>query len=349
MIPCAVWRAGEIAFFYWLLLGTTVLPYLVFPAVFAGKSPPNTEMVRQTILFLANAHIAITLFFYYDSRFRSVRAENPFRYTWLPVVAVITAGVSYALVPPSFEPLWWAVYVGWQNWHFGKQTFGLYALVSTDQSSRRVPQFERGILYAAVAFGTIGGLWLVTANTAWQGHAMTLKQWCGYGTLALMFAGAALIARAPVNLKHKAFFLVSIAFFAPQYLASSVDLGFTPYSVAHSLQYLFIMTVVAFNVRRPERTDGFDAGLITAVVFFAIVLFGGAIITIRGEFGDLANGLLGSPWLGRFVTGSMFGLVIAHFIVDAHAWRLRERPQRDFVMSRMPFLGRTASRLQPAG
>jgi hypothetical protein len=90
------------------------------------------------------------------------------------------------------------------------------------------------------------------------------------------------------------------------------------------------------------------AGLITAVIFFAIVLFGGAIITIRGEFGDLANSVFAVPWLGRFVTGSMFGLVIAHFIVDAHAWRLREAPQRDFVMSRMPFLGRTASRLRPA-
>jgi hypothetical protein len=44
--------------FYWLLLGVSVSPYLIFPIAFAGKSPPNTEMVRQTILFLANAHIA---------------------------------------------------------------------------------------------------------------------------------------------------------------------------------------------------------------------------------------------------------------------------------------------------
>jgi hypothetical protein len=49
--------------FFWLLLGVSVSPYLIFPMVFAGKSPPNTETVRQAILFLANAHIAITLFF----------------------------------------------------------------------------------------------------------------------------------------------------------------------------------------------------------------------------------------------------------------------------------------------
>jgi hypothetical protein len=334
--------------FYWLLVGVTVSPYLIFPIVFAGKSPPNTEMVRQTILFLANAHIAITLFFYYDFRFRAVRAENPFRYTWLPIVAVLVSGISYALVPPRFEAAWWAIYVGWQNWHFGKQTLGLYVLVSADQSSRRVSTFERGALYAAISLGTIGGLWLVTAGTEWNSWAAAAKQWCGYGTLALLAVGFAWIVRASVNLKQGVFFLISLAFFAPQYLASSVDLGFTPYSVSHSMQYLFIMTIIAFNVRRPERDDGLDAALITAVVFFAIVLFGGAIITIRGEFGDLANGLFAMPWLGRFVTGSMFGLVIAHFIVDAHAWRLRDKPQREFVLSRMTFLGRTASRLSPA-
>jgi hypothetical protein len=335
--------------FYWLLLGITALPYLVFPVVFAGKSPPNTEMVRQAILFLANAHIAITLFFYYDLRFRSVRAQNPFRYTFLPIVVVMLAGASYSLVPPPLEPLWWVVYVGWQNWHFGKQTFGIYALVAVDQSSRRMTQVERWVLYASIICGAIGGLWLATpANAEWHAMSLEARKWCGYGTLALLIIGSLWIAREPVPLKQKAFFLVSIAFFAPQYLFSTVDLGFTPYSVAHSLQYMFIMTIVAFNAKGPERTDGFDAGLITAVVFFAIVLFGGAIITIRGEFGDLTTAWFGSQRLGRFVTGAMFGLVIAHYIVDAHAWRLRDLPQREFVMSRMKFLGRTGSRLVPA-
>jgi hypothetical protein len=54
------------------------------------------------------------------------------------------------------------------------------------------------------------------------------------------------------------------------------------------------------------------------------------------------------PWLGKVVTGSMFGLVVAHFIVDAHAWRLRDKPQRDFVLGRMDFLGATAKLAKPA-
>jgi hypothetical protein len=329
--------------FYWLMLGVTVAPYIVFPLVFAGKSAPNAETVRQAILFLANAHIAITLFFYYDARFRSVRTAHPFRYTWVPLAAVVISGASYALIPPRLELAWWAFYIAWQNWHFGKQTFGVYALIAADQGNR-VGRFERALIYGTIALGTIGGLWLVTGKTAWQEPAELARRWCGYGTFALIMAGVGWTLLRRTNPKQAAFFVMSLAFFAPQYLATSIDVGFTPYSVAHSLQYLFVMTIIAFNTRQAERSDGFDPALITAVVFFGIVLFGGAIITIRGEFGDVA-GAIGLPVLGRFVTGAMFGLVVAHFIVDAHAWRLRNAPQREFVMSRMPFLGKTAARL----
>jgi hypothetical protein len=55
----AAYRCALARVFYWLLLGVSVSSYLIFPIAFAGKSPPNTEMVRQTILFLANAHIAV--------------------------------------------------------------------------------------------------------------------------------------------------------------------------------------------------------------------------------------------------------------------------------------------------
>lgn len=59
--------------------------------------------------------------------------------------------------------------------------------------------------------------------------------------------------------------MLAVLFFLPQYIFQSVDLGYTPYSVAHSLQYLLIMSVVAFNQRPPEAAEGeFDPGLVTA-------------------------------------------------------------------------------------
>ena len=336
--------------FYWLLLSISVVPYAIFPAVFAGKAPPNTETVRQAILFLANAHIAITLFFYWDTGFRAIRTANPFRYAWLPAAAVVLGGLSYALISPPYEIAWWVGYAAWQNWHFGKQTFGLYALVNADQSpDRRVSSMERWIIHVAVLLGTFGGIWVVTAGSGGEvdAYAHIIRRFCGYGTLALVALALGYAWTRAMNAKQAVFFLLSVAFFAPQYIASTIDLGFVPYSVAHSLQYLFIMSIVAFNIRHPAREDGFDGGLITAIVFFAILLVGGAVVTIRGEFGGLMTGLFGWPWLGRFVTGAMFGLVMAHFVVDAHAWRLREKPQREFVFGRMRFLGKTGARLAP--
>lgn len=329
--------------FFWLLLGLSLAPYLIFPTVFAGQAPPNTEQVRQTILFLANAHIAITLYFYWDSGFKQIRDANPLRYVALPLLVVIVAGASYAFTPVEYSMWWWAAYVAWQNWHFGRQGFGLYALAAMDEPKRTpVAAAERVMINLAVAAGALGAMWFVTGPEGfWRDQAMLVRQWCGYLTIALgvIALGYGLYARMP--LKRLAFLLLAVLFFLPQYLFPTVDLGFTPYSVAHSLQYLFIMSVVAFNQRHPEAIEGeFDPGLVTAFVFFAIVLVGGAIITIRGEFGDFLTQATGQPTLGKFVFGAMFGLVVAHFVVDAHAWRLREKPQREYVLGRMKFLGK---------
>lgn len=107
------------------------------------------------------------------------------------------------------------------------------------------------------------------------------------------------------------------------------------------------MAVVAFNTRTKADED-FDPKLKIALVFFAIVLIGGSIITIREEFGTMLQSLTGSSALGKLVMGGMFGFVVAHFIVDAHAWRLRDKPQRNFVMERMRFIGRPRNVIQIA-
>src|SRR5262249_39620046 len=79
------------------------------------------------------------------------------------------------------------------------------------------------------------------------------------------------------------------------------------------------------------------------LLFGGIMLIGGSIMTIRGDFGGALATITGSALLGKFVSGVMFGLVIVHFIVDAHAWRLRERPQREFVLDRFDFLGKPSA------
>ncbi|MDA9265640.1 hypothetical protein N9P87_01150 [bacterium] len=328
--------------FFGIVLLLTALPYFFFPVVFAGSPAPNAETVKQTILFLANAHIAVTLFFYWDARFRGIRQENPFRYKYLPITAIIGSGVVYTCIPDSSLWIWWAFNIVWQNWHFGRQSLGMYVLVSADvEPGKRTGQTERIALNCSSIFGAIGVIWFVTDGVDfWHNVSTQLRMFACYGTAAIAFYCLIWGIYRGFGAKRICFLVFTVLFFAPQFLTDNYAIGVLTYGVAHSLQYIFMMSIVAFNVKRAERMDGIDPSLITALIFFAILFFGGSIITIRAEFGDLAQLALGSTLIAKFVTGSMFGLVIAHFIVDAHAWRLRDRPQRDYILETMQFLGK---------
>ena len=326
----------------------SVLPFICFPLVFAGDVTANTATVKQMLLFLANAHIAVTLYFYWDRDFRGILTSNPRRYVWFPLAAVVGSGLSYAVLPVRLSDVWWMAFTFWQNWHFSKQNFGIYALISRDQTpDSRVSAFERRLLLGVSAAGAVGGLFLVVGDASpLRSMALALRGVAGYATLALLATGAVYLVLSwqRFTLERAAFFLFALLFFGPQFVTMNADVGFTTYSLSHSLQYLFFMTVIAFNASpRPGAHEGrSETALLSALVFFSCVLVGGAVLTIRGDFAQLLGPLGTSmPSLARFVVGATFGLVVAHFIVDAHAWRLRDTPQREFVLDRFHFIGRS--------
>lgn len=331
--------------FFRTLFLISVLPYLVFPLVFSGTVPPNTEQVRQAILFLANAHIAITLYFYWDRGFAAIIHANRTRYLLAPAAAVLMSAVSFALIPQNYSFVWWGIYTLWQNWHFGRQTYGVYAIVAMDQTpGARVSQFERLLIYFTTAAGSAGALFLVLRGAGrWYELALQTRTICGYATLLAVALGVVLMSRkrSTFNLNRTMFFLFSLLFFTPQYLYPTTEIGFTTYSVSHSLQYLFFLAIVAFNADDTchQYKSQLPPNLWAPLVFAGLILVGGSIITIRGEFGTMIFRLTGSAALGKLVTGAMFGFVVAHFVIDAHAWRLREKPQREFVLGRFNFLG----------
>ena len=94
------------------------------------------------------------------------------------------------------------------------------------------------------------------------------------------------------------------------------------------------MVVFWFNAASKPASNRINPAVPKVAVFGALAMLGGAVLTIRGEFGPMISNIIGIPVLSQFITGFMFGLVIAHFIVDAHAWRLRDAPQRVFFQSR---------------
>lgn len=322
----------------------SIFPYILFPLVFAETVPSNTETVRQTILFFANAHIAVTLLFYLDKQFKPIIQDNRTRYIHAPIAAVILAGLTYAVVPESLAVGWWCIYMFWQNWHFGRQNYGIYAMVALEeQGSAKVNAFEKYLIYSAVFLGSLGGMFFAGGTGQIHDLLMLIRGYCGYLTLGLALIGIfyVLANSSRFSSNRILFLLFSLLFFTPQFLFDSAQLGFNIYSISHSFQYLFFMTALTFNKNDPGKEGEaliVNQAFLNSLVFLGIILIGGAVITIRGEFGDLVGNLTSLDFLGKFVTGSMFGLVIAHFIVDAHAWRLRDAPQREYVLNRFSFL-----------
>ena len=322
----------------------SLFPFIVFPLFFLGNTMPNIETVKQTLFFLANAHIAITVYLYVDKKFVTIINNNKKRYIFAPIAIVLLSGFSFAIIPNNYSFLWLAVYFVWQNWHFGRQNYGLYALIAASETpNHKMTSVERFIINFVIAVGALGAIFFVTSeNIFWHSYALELRQLCKYFTVISFFLvlGYILFNLKSFNIKKALFLLLTVLFFAPQFLYSSLEVGFNVYSVSHSLQYLFIMSAVAFNVRNGEKTDKtskLNTQFFSALTFFSIILIGGSILTIRGEFGSILGIMTGSDIVQRFITGSLLGVVVAHFVVDAHAWRLRDTPQKDFAFERLDF------------
>jgi hypothetical protein len=96
-------------------------------------------------------------------------------------------------------------------------------------------------------------------------------------------------------------------------------------TIAHGLQYLLLTGLVAAG-RRP--TAGRAAAL---AAFGNIALAGGAVLSA-------ASHLHGAAWAGRLVFGAYLGAVMAHFVIDASLWRLRDPFPRAFLAARVPGL-----------
>jgi hypothetical protein len=236
--------------FYWILLALSILPYGLVPLMSLDGVPTGVENVRATFLFIASAHIAVTMFLYWDKDFRKIRAERPVRYFYAPILAVLIAGVSLGSLPDSSHPIWWIGYAVWQNWHFGRQNFGIYSLVAIDpRSGVRVTRFERYLIHASITLGSIGVAYMVVGTHPLKPYADIAREICGYLTLLvfLLAVGYVLVKRATIGWQRGVFLLFVTAFFFPQYLFDSASIASNTYGLSHGLQYILLVAILAIN------------------------------------------------------------------------------------------------------
>jgi hypothetical protein len=198
--------------------------------------------------------------------------------------------------------------------------------------SRGVGSVGRGERAAIVATGIAGTAGLIVRPELLQiaGHSPVgfLFPVAGGAFVIGVLAGLYALWRRPAVRRPGAYatvYLISLLFFVPVFVFSSPYAVVAGLTVAHGYQYLLIVGLVAGG-QRPGR-----AALLGLGVLVNVALLGGIAL-------NAASHLHGGGLFARAVFGVYLGLLMAHFVVDAGLWRLRDEFPRRFLTDRLPYL-----------
>ncbi|MEZ0090297.1 hypothetical protein [Streptacidiphilus sp. EB129] len=323
-----VWLVGTLL----LTLGSLVGAVLLAPAGDATAPGP----ALGGLLFLGSSvHVASTGWFYTVPQVRRHLRASPGRYLVAPVALVAVMALLAAVVPQRPFALLLLAFFGWQFFHFQKQNLGLAALAS---SAYRCGPLRPGERRAITATGLAGTLGLLSHPALLQ-----LTEAPRLGTLFPVAAGGYALAagygavqwlRRPAPERPAAvsgIYLTALAFFLPVFLFTSPYAAVAGLTAAHGYQYLLIVGLVAGGAARRQRQEQIQVRLLSLAVLLNIGLFLGLGL-------NLASHLHTGTGPVRAVYGAYLGMVMAHFVVDAGLWRLRDEFPRRFLGERLPYL-----------
>jgi hypothetical protein len=226
-------------------------------------------------------------------------------------------------------------FFGWQLWHYQKQNLGMAALAASASRAGPLRRPERGALVLAGLMTVPGllGLRVSLRATGLFPAAMSVFA-------AAVLAGAVLLYRRPRAQRPAGFcaaYAACLLFCTPVFVFTSPYAAVGGMTVGHGLQYLAFLGLIAGG-------GGPRAAQVGPLAVLAnIALAGGAVLSAASHLHN------GDP-PGRLLFGGYLGVVMAHFVVDAGMWRMRDPFTRRFLAARIPFLvaGRkTAGRNPP--
>ena len=318
----AAWLGGT------LLLTVGALPVVLALAPADGTAPGSA---LGGLLFLGSSvHVAGTGWFYTVPEVRRHVATRRARYVAAPVALVVGTAVLAAAVPQRPFELLLLPYFGWQFFHFQKQNLGLSALASAACGSGTLRQGERRAVTFAGVFGIAGLIshpaLLQLADVPRQGLAFPLAA-AGYAA-AVGYGVVQLLRRAPGQRRPAAsgLYLMALLFFLPVFLFQSPYAAVAALTLAHGYQYLLIVGLVAGGGSGPRPVR-----LVSLAVLVNIALLLGLAL-------NLASHLHTGDPAARAVYGAYLGVTMAHFVLDAGLWRLRDTFPREFLTRRLPYL-----------
>jgi hypothetical protein len=312
----------------WLWL-TAALTGGAFALAVALAPPASAAPGRGLawVLFAgSSAHVASTGWLYTLGDVRAYAASRPLRLRWVPAALLPSGALAAALLPPASFAWLLLPFFGWQFFHFAKQNLGMAALAALSAGVVPPRPAERRALLAAGVAG-IGGLIARPAllQLRVDPRLGALFPVAALGFAAAVTAGLALLVRRPAEQRptgYSVMYLMALLFSLPVFVFASPYAAVGGMTAAHGMQYLLLVGLVA---------AGSGGRLARLAVLCNVALLGGAAL-------ERASHLHSGAPAERLLFGAYLGAVMAHFVIDAGLWRLRDPFPRAFLARHVPSL-----------
>jgi hypothetical protein len=306
-----IWLSGTIA----LTLGCYAVTIALAPSALGG------------LLFLGTSvHVATTAWFWSVPAVRNHMLARRGRYVLAPLALIAGTALLAAAMPPRAFAWLLPAFLAWQFFHFQKQNLGLAALSAAAYGAGRLGDGER----RAVTAAGVAGIAALLSRPELMQLTLDLRLRLVFPVAAVGYAvavaaGCVLLLRRRPGAPFAMVYGLSLLYFLPVFVFTSPYAAVAGLTAAHGYQYLLIMALVAGGER---------PGL-SRLVNLALLLNIGLLL---GTALNLASHLHDSAPAGRALYGAYLGAVMAHFVVDAGLWRLRDEFPRRFLTRRLPYL-----------
>jgi hypothetical protein len=335
--------AARQRFLFALLLSTWV-PMLFFISVAHLATTSNSIYgMKSLFLFLGTAHVPATFFFYTDRNFSHIVRNHKARYLYFPLALTIGAGLIVAFSNIQTQAYLFLVFWAWQAFHYGRQNLGIYAFTSIAEGKGATRKLEKLAIDLTTVCGILGTFRVLGMGVAPEYLRPMLDALYRFGMFGYF---AAIIFSLYVYAKNferttwlkSIFFWTLVLFFLPIYLSNDINVTFLSYAIAHGLQYIIFMGIVSLNAEQGERARALryrNALKLAGLMILLGLLFYHTDTLKSLEF------VKSSGWLVHvfdFLFGAVLGATMAHFVIDAGAWRLSKLPQREYMTKRFGFI-----------
>lgn len=298
---------------------------------------------RTLLLFLGTAHVPATLFFYLDKDFSEIIRKHKARYVYFPIVLTIVTGLLFAFASTIVQAYTLLIYWAWQAFHYGRQNTGIYSFVSIGTRGVAPGKYERTMIELGTYCGIIGTfkiLGTAVAPAYLHGFFDVLYRVGAVAFVLILLASVLVYVRnwrltTPLL---TIFYFTLVCFFLPVFLSTDMNVAFFSYAIAHGVQYILFMTVVSLNFDPRNEHRRLQIG--NAIKLIAITVLLGLLFYRAIELKTIES-LAADKTLIRivdFVIGATIGATMAHFVIDAGAWRLSQSLQRTYIGKRFAFV-----------